>query len=236
MTRKLVGIPMGVGEDDRSYRLGRVYVQAMELVGGHAVCLPASQAAARHVPELIEVLGGLFLVGRTDIDPVYYDEEPRFDLKRMDPHRDAFEIALCREALRIGLPVLGICRGCQVLNVAAGGTLYQDIEAQPGPALRHSQSAPRWHPTHEIVVTAESQLREILGGDAIRVNSFHHQTIRDVAPGFHGTAHASDGTIEAIEDPEAAFAIGVQWHPEEMVGECEEGTNLLARFVDACVE
>jgi putative glutamine amidotransferase len=146
-----------------------------------------------------------------------YGEDERHPTVCIDPARDDFELELAREAIRRDLPILAICRGVQVLNVAAGGTLFQDLPAQHPSGLNHSVKTPVDRVVHEVSVLPGSRLAEIVspGADAsLQVNSRHHQAVRTVAPGFVASATAPDGIIEAIERPGASFCLGVQWHPE----------------------
>jgi putative glutamine amidotransferase len=138
------------------------------------------------------------------------------------------------EFLRRDKPIFAICRGMQVLNTVAGGTLYQDLAAQKRKVLQHSQRAPRWHASHEITVFADTKLRKILGEEKVRVNSYHHQAVKDAAPGFIVSATALDGVIEAVESPKNRFVLGVQWHPENMWVRNPLFFSLFQTFVDHC--
>ena len=140
---------------------------------------------------------------------------------------------LTPKALEMDMPILAICRGIQMLNVAAGGTLHQDLSMIPKPILKHRQDAPRWHGTHAIHVEAGSRLMNILGHSTIRVNTFHHQAVKDVAPGFVVSAVASDGVIEGIESLRHTFVVGVQCHPEGMWKDNPPITNLFTALVEA---
>jgi len=234
MSRPLIALTMGYRQEGTMYRIRTAYVSALESAGGLVVALPHTEVAASTPGRILDAVQGLVLAGGTDIDPIWYGEEPRAPHKMIDPIRDAFEIALCREAMDRDMPVLAICRGIQVLNVAAGGTLHQDVSDQRGSILRHVQDAPRWHPTHTVSVRPHTRLAEILDLEECRVNSFHHQTLRDIAPGFTKCASASDGTIEAIENPTARFAIGVQWHPEDLAQRLELWRGFFKHFVWVC--
>ena len=234
MNAPIVAVTMGLGSDRPRFRIGQAYVSAHEHAGALAIPLPHTPFTIERAETLIETMDGLLLAGGTDVDPVWYGEEPHGRHKPFDPDRDAFELALCRTARSRDLPILAICRGIQVLNVATGGTLYQDVSEQPAPALLHEQTAPRWHPTHDVAVVPGTALAEILGVESCRVNSFHHQTVRGIAAGFVCSAKASDGTIEAIEDPRARFTIGVQWHPEDLVQQSPFWTGLFEAFTAAC--
>lgn len=190
------------------------YAAAVEAAGGIPVILPV--LAPEKAPEVLEHLQGLLLSGGVDLDPSHYGEDPLPGLGKVTPERDAFELALARRALAAGVPVLGICRGVQVLNVAAGGTLFQDLGSQLEKVLKHRQEAPRWHESHAVRLDPSSRMAAILGVTEARVNSFHHQAVRVVAPGLRAVAWAPDGVIEAVESVDGGFALGVQWHPEEM--------------------
>jgi len=190
------------------------YAAAVEAAGGIPVILPV--LAPEKAPEVLEHLQGLLLSGGVDLDPSHYGEDPLPGLGKVTPERDAFELALARRALAAGVPVLGICRGVQVLNVAAGGTLFQDLGSQLEKVLKHRQEAPRWHESHAVRLDPSSRMAAILGVTETRVNSFHHQAVRLVAPGLRAVAWAPDGVIEAVESVDGGFALGVQWHPEEM--------------------
>ncbi|MEW6546967.1 MAG: gamma-glutamyl-gamma-aminobutyrate hydrolase family protein [Bacillota bacterium] len=211
----LIGITSSVDEEDR-VQVPSGYAAAVEAAGGIPVVLPV--LAPEKAGEVLAHLQGLLLSGGVDVDPSHYGEDPLPGLGRVTPERDAFELALAREALALGVPVLGVCRGVQVLNVAAGGTLYQDLGSQMGNVLKHRQEAPRWHESHSVRLDPGSRLAAILGVPEVRVNSFHHQAVREVAGGLRAVAWAPDGVIEAVEatGTDHRFALGVQWHPEEM--------------------
>ncbi len=190
------------------------YVHSVEQAGGAPVILAPSGGIPSG--EWVARLDGLVLTGGVDVDPACFGEEPLPALGRVDPDRDAFELALVRAALAADLPVLALCRGIQVLNVAAGGSLFQDIPSQVKGALQHSQKAPRWYPAHGVSIAPGSKVAAMLGATQLRVNSFHHQSVKEVARGFVVTAEAEDGIVEAIESTVHTFVVGVQWHPEAM--------------------
>lgn len=220
----IIGIAMDTGE--RGFTLGLDYARAIEAAGGVAWGIPP----AAHVEAILanlQSMHGLLLPGGNDVDPFLYGEETLPENGSLEPARDALELPLARWALQRGVPILGICRGMQVMNVAAGGTLFQDIPSQTRTRLQHRQKAPRWHATHSIDITADSLLYRALGVTSVRVNTFHHQAVREVAAGFVVSARARDGIVEAIEAPDHPFALGVQWHPEAM---CERDTVQAALF------
>src|SRR5215208_2436317 len=173
------------------------------------------------VERALEGIDGLMLTGGDDVAPARYGETPHPQVVEAEPGRDEFEIALIAAARERQLPIFAICRGIQVLNVACGGTLVQDIPSQVTGALAHSLPCPPNQPytlAHDVWVDKESLLsklmRERIADDTLAVNSRHHQAVKEVAPGFRVSATAPDGVIEAIEDPAARFSLGVQWHPE----------------------
>jgi len=174
------------------------------------------------ITEALRGAGGLLLTGGDDVSPSRYGETSHAATVDGAPERDEFEIALVQEARRIGMPILAICRGIQVLNVACGGTLVQDIPTQVENALDHSFKVPAHKPfdyAHDVWVDDNSLLAKLMaerlnGSDSCAVNSRHHQAVKTAAPGFRVVATAPDGIIEAIEDSSARFCLGVQWHPE----------------------
>ena len=211
------------------------YVEGVAGAGGAPVVLPpvGDESSAE---ALIHSLDGLLLSGGSDLDPGYYGEEPVPELGVTLPERDAFEMALVGLALRRGMPVFGICRGMQVLNVALGGTLYQDLPSQwEQDPLKHRQDTPKWQPTHEVRVSEGSYIAEVMGRESVKVNSYHHQGIRDLAEGLIVTGRSSDGVIEAVEaeDLSERWLLGVQWHAEAMRGAGPQQESLFEAHVSA---
>jgi len=194
------------------------YRQSILHAGGEVRLIDPSMPVA----EALAGVDGLLLTGGGDVEPARYGESPQAKLDEVDPARDEFEIALIAAARERDLPIFAICRGVQVLNVAAGGTLVQDIPSQVQGALNHSLVVPQhqaYDLAHEVWVEKDSLLAKLLGdrligADTCEVNSRHHQAVKTVAGGYRVTATAPDGVIEAIEDPAARFCLGVQWHPE----------------------
>ena len=194
------------------------YRQAVLHVGGDVQLVDASMAPG----EVIEGIDGLLLTGGEDVGPARYGEAPHPSVVDVDPARDEFEIALVSEARRRNLPIFAICRGIQVLNVACGGTLVQDIPSEVAGALEHRWTVPPHKPydlAHEVWVDKDTLLARLMrerlsDTDACEANSRHHQAVTKLADRFRVSATAPDGVIEAIEDPSARFCLGVQWHPE----------------------
>jgi putative glutamine amidotransferase len=211
------------------------YVEGVTGAGGVPVVLPptGNEGAAESV---LHSLDGLLLSGGSDLDPGYYGEEPLPELGITLPERDAFEMALVGQALRRGMPVFGICRGMQVLNVALGGTLYQDLPSQwERDVLKHRQDTPKWQPTHEVKVTDGSYMAEVMGREMVKVNSYHHQGVKDLAQGLVATGYSSDGVVEAVEAENLSerWLLGVQWHAEAMRGAGPQQESLFEAHVSA---
>jgi len=223
------------GGGDRFGQNG-AYVRAVTDAGGAPVLVPPdiSEAALRAI---YDTLDGLLLSGGVDVAPHRYGETPHPKLGDVDAGRDEVELTLARRAVADDLPVLAICRGIQLLNVALGGTLYQDIASQVPGALAHpyQEGNRRDHIAHMVDVVSGSRLHDILWPEdgTLPVNSMHHQAVKDVAPGCVVTARAPDGVIEGLEEPTRRFVVGVQWHPEEMVENDARMRSLFAHFVAA---
>jgi putative glutamine amidotransferase len=202
----------------------------------------------------LERVDGVLFTGGRDIDPTCYGETALNDTVQPEPERDAFELPLARQAVSRDVPILAICRGVQVLNVALGGTLWQDLPAQRANVLAHRQTEPRDATTHGVQVVAGSLLARTLAFGAGKAetaeaeaeavakaaeiaetatNTFHHQAVRAIAPGLIPTAFAADGTVEALEAPGKQFVLGVQWHPENLAPARPEHRRLFAAFVAA---
>ncbi len=190
-------------------------VRAIISAGGRPYLLP-SALALEEVPEVLSEFDGLFISGGGDIHPDFFGGEMHPSLSGIDRERDEFELALCRQAVAMDKPLLGICRGQQVLNVAMGGNLVEDITSMLPAAGQH-----QWWPnyqrsrlSHSVRVEKESLLAQVMGGTEFEVNSLHHQSVKDLGQGLKVTAIAPDGVIEALEMPDKRFVVSVQWHPE----------------------
>ncbi len=236
MSTPRIGITTTAGGSAASKE--RWYALAVAAAGGEPVWLePSAVLAARTPQELLPGLDGLLLSGGADIDPRYYGEVVRPDAGvKIDAQRDAAELLLTRAALAVELPILGICRGIQTFNVAAGGSLHQDLRGLPLDPSVHQQRASGkadWEPAHAITVTPGSRLASVLGGRRAEVNSFHHQAVKTVAADLVATAQAPDGVIEGLEHRAHPFAVGVQWHPERMVDHYASQRKLFEALIDA---
>jgi putative glutamine amidotransferase len=228
----VIGITCWIDYEKSQYFVPQEYAKAIEKVGGLPVILPpveTEEAADR----LLGTVDGLLLSGGVDLDPAFWGEEPMPRLGKISPERDRSELMLANKALALDVPVLGICRGHQVIAVAGGGSLYQDIPSQLREVLKHSQDAPRWYATHAVTVQPGTRMAAWLGAGTVRVNSFHHQAIRDLPKGFVVSAEAVDGIIEAIEDTRRRFVVGVQWHPECFWNKEDTFDPIFRTFVEA---
>lgn len=217
MSRPRIGLTGTTRVFDGAQRSGvnAAYVDATLRTGGIPLLLPPVIRSA-DVPTVVDCLDGLLLTGGEDIDPALFGETPHPKLGNVDPDRDRFELAIFAEAWKRGMPILAICRGIQVVNVALGGTLWQDIPSQRPGTLAHAARSARDHRTHAVDLVPGSRTAEALGGTRIEINSFHHQSIKALAPGLVVTGVAPDGEIEAVESTRGGpWMLAVQWHPEE---------------------
>lgn len=214
--------------------LTEAYLTAVLQAGGIPIMIPLGldEADLRHILAQVD---GVLLPGGGDVDPAFYQQPMSDQIKRMDPDRDRVEILAAQTAVSQQKPLLAICRGHQVLNVALGGSLWADIPSQVPGATNHDfdGSHPRNYTAHPVAIRPDSRLAQYVGGGETAVNSLHHQAIRDLAPGLAISATAPDGVIEAVELPDHPFAIGVQWHPEWLVADDPAMRELFAGFVAA---
>lgn len=233
--RPRIGITCGFAGANDPLALEGDYIDAVYRAGGVPLVIPPG-ISEDALAEILEALDGLLFSGGPDVDPARFCEEPLQGMGRIDPARDEAELLLARLGLERRMPLLGICRGAQVLNIACGGDLFQDLPSQVEGVLKHvQQPTPMTYPTHGIRLEPGSLLARITGKAVLRVNSWHHQAIRRIASGFAATARAEDGVIEAIEKTGEPFILGVQFHPESMArGGSPEAILLFEAFVQAC--
>jgi putative glutamine amidotransferase len=210
---------------------------AIERAGGLPVLIPAS-LQQETLRAIYERLDAVLLPGGGDVNPSQYKSEVNAELYSVSDARDAMELSMAKWALADDLPVLGICRGIQLLNVAMGGSLVQDIPSKLHSDLRHDLEGdePRNTFLHEVQLKADSRLATILGDTQFKVNSIHHQALREVAPNAKVVGTAPDGIVEAIEVPDKHFIMAVQWHPEDLLDDDERMEKLFKAFVDAAKE
>jgi putative glutamine amidotransferase len=238
----VIGVPGYWHESDAI--LGRLatavpdsYLRALLKAEGIPLIIPVVQPR-RVLETLFGMIDGLLLIGGPDLDPVHFHQSPAPGLRRVTPARDVVELQVTRWALDAGLPILAICRGVQVLNVAAGGTLWQDIATQIPKAAKHDYhpNFPEDYRAHTIKALTGSRLASILGEENIEVNSLHHQALDRVGQGLYATAFAPDGIIEAVEGVEADWVVGVQWHPEWLIESDHRMHALFETFCNVCAD
>jgi putative glutamine amidotransferase len=210
------------------------YSHSVDLAGGIPVLIPL-HIANDSLRGLFDRLDGLILSGGGDVDPVHFGAECSPYTGSIDAERDRVELQLARWAIEADKPMLTICRGIQVLNVALGGTLIQDIREEVPNSLRHDPPDDSWYPrlTHDVDVVGGSKLYAALGSTNLAVNSLHHQSLDRIAEGLEVTACALDGIVEAVEHPQRRFVVGVQWHPEALVDHHPPMLNLFKSLIQA---
>jgi len=230
-----VGVTTSITVDqnpERAY-VNSAYLHAVQQAGGVPVLLPP-QLSKSSLERLVRGLDALLLTGGGDMDPSSFGEAPHPTLYDVAPSRDELETQVTLMALEKRTPLLAICRGIQVLNVALGGSLHQDVATDPGTEIQHSQKEARDQATHKVKVAAGSRLSRVLGGEDIEVNSFHHQVIKSLGLGLVAVAWAPDQLIEGVElDDDSRWVLGVQWHPEHLVGNSEPARLLFSALVTA---
>ena len=237
MTVPLIGVTTSAEQTSRGVHrafLNAAYVRAIERAGGVPVLLTPYHSPAA-LASLWERLDGVLLTGGGDIAPARFGETPHPETSLISEERDVLELELVtRRAIDDAVPLLAICRGIQVLNVALNGTLHQHVPDEFGATITHSQGGPRHERTHEVVVEPGSLLARVAGSEQLRVNSFHHQAINKLGDGLRPVAWADDKVIEAVELPGAAgFVLAVQWHPEELVEHDPAALHLFEALVAA---
>lgn len=232
--KPLIGVTPWYDYENQMTYIKRGYMEGIIEAGGLPMLLPVT-VDDDILGELAGRCRGFLLSGGPDVDASIYKEYNMPFNENISPYRDHMEIFIVRNAIEKGKPVFGICRGVQVMNAALGGTLYQDIKSQvrDRDVLKHSQEAPKWYPTHDICIEPDSRVSRAFGSEYARVNSYHHQAVKDIAPGFKVTSRAPDGIIESIEYTDHPFAVGVQWHPELMWQEDRTHLKLFQQLVRA---
>jgi putative glutamine amidotransferase len=238
--KPLIGILANFAVDKESQFPGqekiyvnRDYITALEQAGAIPILLPMT-SKQELIRAHIQLVDGILISGGYDLHPFTYGEEPHPKLEEVCPERDHYEIEVVQVAASLKKPILGICRGLQLMNVAFGGSLYQDMSLhQPKTTLQHWQKGPIDMEYHTVTIETHTKLYTIVGEKQLVTNTFHHQAIHRLATCFQVSARSFDQVIEAIESPEADFLIGVQWHPEKMIHQSSPMRKLFKAFVEA---
>lgn len=225
----------------RCWIMGQRYVTVLTAFGAVPWLIPLLDDDEPTLRAIYDQLDGIFLPGGADVDPGSYGEEKCGTCGRTDPARDRTELALVRWAAEDGKPVLAVCRGEQILNVAGGGTLYQDLSVDREGSMKHDYfpsegGYTREHRSHSVRIPSGTQLSRLVEDDTVDVNSMHHQGIKDLAPSLVASAIAPDGVIEGVEAANGQFMIGVQWHPENLVDSDPRMHRLFEAFFAAALE
>jgi putative glutamine amidotransferase len=242
-SRPIIGVPTQTleeipGELPRCWVMSQQYVRVLVQAGAVPWIIPLLRNDGSTLRAIYDRVDGVFLPGGVDLDPASYQEAPTALCGRTDIDRDEVELTLTRWAMADRKPLLAVCRGVQVVNVAAGGTVHQDLATEMPGSIKHDYF-PSQGPysrdllVHDVRIPEDTRLGQVLGTSSIRVNSMHHQGINRVAEGLRPNAFAPDGLIEGLESPNGHFLLGVQWHPESLVERDPTMRRLFAAFVEA---
>lgn len=229
--RPIVGVMPLWDDEKKSYWMLPGYLEGLQEAGATSVIFPMIDDA-EELARLVSMCDGILLTGGHDVSPEIYGEEPLDETVSYAP-RDEMEKIVLREAIAQDKPLLGICRGIQFVNAALGGTLYQDLPMQFPSTTEHHQTPPYDVPVHDVKIVKDTPLYDCLGEDRIRVNSYHHQAVKDVAPELTVMAEAEDGLVEALYRPQSRFLWVVQWHPEFSFRNDENSRKIFSAFVEA---
>ncbi len=235
--KPVIGITSSVVDHNGipSVHLHEKYILSVIEAGGIPLVIPLGTKEMTSV--WISKCDGIILSGGEDVDPYSYGSDPAPGLRKTIRQRDTTEISMIKEACKVKKPIFAICRGIAMLNAALGGTVVQDIETDIKEPIKHYQTAARPNATHDITISADSQLYEIVGSSKTQVNSMHHQAIGEIAPTLKSVAYAPDGVVEALEGKvKKPMILGVQWHPEEMALENKIMLRLFENFIKECIK
>lgn len=224
--KALIGVTACIDNSNNRFFVNRGYINAVYKNGGIPIILCPVRRV--EIPAILREINGIILTGGGDVNPLILGEEPCTNIGEISPLRDNFEIALTRLALRQRVPILGICRGMQVMAAAADGKIVQDIQS----SICHMQKSPRHVKTHTVNIKKGSRLFSIFGKKKIAVNSFHHQSVLDCGKIFRPCAFSADGIIEAMENKKHSFALGVQWHPETLYSSNQCERNIFTALIN----
>ena len=228
----LIGILAEV-DDERVCRVLHAYIASIEKAGAIPLLLPFVESDAV-IDSYVDLCDGFFFTGGADIDPARYGEEKRDTCGAIQSNRDALEFRVLEKAMRTKKPILGVCRGAQLINAALGGTLYQDVPTELQTTISHRQTEEKFSPSHEVKVTPNTPLARLVGKERMVANSFHHQAVRRLGERLVVMAEADDGVIEAFYLTQERYLRAYQWHPERLFDTSDDNRALFLDFVDAC--
>jgi putative glutamine amidotransferase len=217
MNRPLIGLTTDHNDQRTRYVMPELYVKGVELAGGTPLLIPY-KLGEESIWRIVKALDGIILIGGDDLDPTLFGQPPHPGIEPIDPQRTRFELGLLAEVERVRKPVLGICFGCQLMNVHRGGSLHQFLPDVPG-TLEHRRGEQGWNRRHEVRVESDSLLAKALGATCLQTNTSHKQAVDRVGRGLRVVATSADGVIEGLQDPLLPFYLGVQWHPERLLDE-----------------
>ena len=230
--RPIVGVLAEI-DNELSTRVQNPYIHAIEKSGGTPILLPYV-GDGRAIEHLVDICDGFFFTGGADIDPKRYGEEARENIGDIRAHRDEFEFRVFQRVVKTSKPILAICRGAQLVNIALGGTLYQDIPSELHTKISHRQSEPKFSPSHDVKIISNTPLHEMMGAEQIRANSFHHQAMKTLGKGLEIMAVAEDGIIEAVYSLGEQYVRAYQWHPERLFEADGQNRMIFEDFIHAC--
>ena len=230
--RPIIGLLAEV-DDEFNTRVQEPYVKAIEIAGGLPLLLPYVRESDS-VERFIEACDGFFFTGGMDIDPARYGEAASEHLGETQPRRDELELRVLEQVKGCKKPILAICRGAQLVNVALGGTLYQDIPTEVDTEISHRQTEPKYSTSHDVRILQSTPLHGLIGAERMRANSFHHQAVKTLGCDLEVMALADDGIIEAFYLSGERYLRAYQWHPERLVETDAENRRLLEDFIEAC--
>lgn len=230
--KPIIGL-LGIVDEERSVKVAHSYVEAIEDAGGAAILLPYSENE-QTLTRYIDICNGLLFTGGVDIDPCRYGEPKKDMCGQIQPYRDSLELAVFERAFSKRLPILAICRGAQLVNVALGGTLYQDIKSEVATEILHRQNEPTDATSHSVSVIENTPLHHLSGAMTLAANSFHHQAVKLLGEGLEVMAQADDGIIEAFYYNGESYLRAYQWHPERIYKKDEKNRLIFEDFIANC--